>query len=559
MESNKDLEKDAGTPFDITPSRRSSRKKQSTFSDDFEYYTPTGRKKEDDKKPSPQLTPTLKGKNKTGSQKSGDSEEEVEGSVENSLIRKKPGPKPKVGKGKPKTIVKKTAKKGLSPQKKKKAERKQNEASEDEDSSEEEDEEEGSDSDESEEDEASSGKKRKIAQGANKKVKTFKKQRKQATKDLDQEEEESSSDEEDSTPISQLQAQLKQQQAAAKGPPLAQNLAKKLLEVGAESSSGLDGEGDATPALGTKRKQAGDSKDAPPTKKTVDVSKLGSALAALAKSIPPEDLGLVKRSQSEIAAKMSKPVVKSLIKEEETSTQKNKSADIKDFKPVKPIASKHAAVDKLKQEAGISEKKPAAGVEKQTVKMEKESDVSGKPEKTKVRGTDESLSKKSKFEEQQLKNKQGKTVMTKDGKVSVLSSPKTGKESLLKKDTSGKQSTPRKLTESEIRQKKIEQIKAKIAEKSAGQRSFLEKHSSLKPLDGSVGKHVTKEGSKVLEMSKKKLDLGEAKAKSEVSSKKFSSNLASSLAKKKSEIKGHEDIFKRAILHKKKSHPFFTL
>lgn len=33
----------ASTP-DLTPSRRSSRKKQSTFSSDFEYYTPGGRK-----------------------------------------------------------------------------------------------------------------------------------------------------------------------------------------------------------------------------------------------------------------------------------------------------------------------------------------------------------------------------------------------------------------------------------------------------------------------------------------------------------------------------------
>lgn len=31
---------------DATPSRRSSRKKQSTFSSDFEYYTPTGRRVE---------------------------------------------------------------------------------------------------------------------------------------------------------------------------------------------------------------------------------------------------------------------------------------------------------------------------------------------------------------------------------------------------------------------------------------------------------------------------------------------------------------------------------
>ena len=45
-----DTVKEGGTPMEITPSRRSSRKKQSTFSDDFEYYTPTGRKKEEDKK-----------------------------------------------------------------------------------------------------------------------------------------------------------------------------------------------------------------------------------------------------------------------------------------------------------------------------------------------------------------------------------------------------------------------------------------------------------------------------------------------------------------------------
>ena len=50
VEGTADTAKEAETPEGITPSRRSSRKKQSTFSDDFEYYTPTGRKKEEDKK-----------------------------------------------------------------------------------------------------------------------------------------------------------------------------------------------------------------------------------------------------------------------------------------------------------------------------------------------------------------------------------------------------------------------------------------------------------------------------------------------------------------------------
>lgn len=47
------LKDNATSTPDTTPSRRSSRKKQSTFSSDFEYYTPIGRKnqpKEEEKK-----------------------------------------------------------------------------------------------------------------------------------------------------------------------------------------------------------------------------------------------------------------------------------------------------------------------------------------------------------------------------------------------------------------------------------------------------------------------------------------------------------------------------
>ena len=304
---------------------------------------------------------------------------------------------------------------------------------------------------------------------------------------------------------------------------------------------------------------------------------LGSALASLVKRIPPSDLGLVKRTPNEMAAKVSKQgmVSNATVKENDTdSTEKIKSVSIEESKPIEIIASKHltstledtASVDKVKQENDAFEKKPNINIDKRkTVKFDSESFSSNKTpvksERDKMKGSDGLMKKKVKLEEKQAKDQQSKTVLTKDGKASVLiSGHKTGKESLLKRETSiGKQNQTQKLSESELRQKKIEQIKAKIAEKSAGQKPFLEKRGQSKPSDSSSGKPVIKKESlKESEMRKKKQE--QIKAKVEVSSKKFS-NLPSHLLKKKLEVKGYgksnDDIIKRGIVLKKKSHQPF--
>ncbi|RUS88140.1 hypothetical protein EGW08_004102, partial [Elysia chlorotica] len=598
VEGTPETGKDGGTPVDITPSRRSSRKKQSTFSDDFEYYTPTGRKKEEEKKISPQQPskenesdnlgkklPKKVGQRKPKGKNAEEEEENDEDEVE--VL------KPKVGKGKLKQAVKKTGKNKPASPKKKTATRKQVSSEAEDEDGEEEDEEESeeasSDDDDEEEEESKQvkpGKKRKAAGTAKKKQPGKAGRKKKKVEEV--QEEESSSDEDDSTPISQLQAQLKQRKAGAtkeyRESPLAQNLAKKLLEMDTESSASV-GEEDTSPAaaLGQKRKTTGESITEPsPAKKTAKVSQfqnLGTALASLVKRIPPADLGLVKRSPNEIAAKVGKQATVSAaaVKENNTSSsEKAKSVSIEESKPVEVNALKQSIsipednvnkVGKVKQEDVGSDKKPNISVldKKKTVKFNTDSVSSSnkslvKSEKDKiVKGSEGSIIKKIiKVEEKQTKDKQSKPMLPKDGKISVLSSgQKPGKESLVKKESStGK---PQKLSESELRQKKIEQIKAKIAEKSAGQRSFLEEQGKSKPSDGSRDKHVVKkEGLKDGQLVKRKLE--HVKSKVDASSKKFS-NIPPNMLKKKSEVKGHnkshEDLIKRGIVVKKKSHPPF--
>ena len=288
-----------------------------------------------------------------------------------------------------------------------------------------------------------------------------------------------------------------------------------------------------------------------------------------------------------MATKVSK------VKEEDTvaSQKLSQSINIEESKPLEIITplqadsvSKDIAIaDKVKQEDDACDKETDIGVSKKKilksgssdtvasdktqVKSEKERKTQVKSEKERLKGIEGSIKKKVKFEEKKAKDvskvdrdKQSKNVLVKDGKISVLATGlKGGKEISVKKEgSSGKHNQSHKLSESELRQKKIEQIKAKIAEKSAGQRPYLDKQSPSKHSDGSHGKHIKKESSKDSELRQKKLE--QIKAKVEDSSKKFS-NLPSHLLKKKSWTKGHgksnDDVIKRGLVLKKKSHQPF--
>ncbi|KAK0066301.1 serine-rich adhesin for platelets [Biomphalaria pfeifferi] len=249
------LNKDSSpaTP-ETTPSRRSSRKKQSTFSSDFEYYTPIGRKnqpKEEEKKEE-KKTPQV--------------EDQSNDEVKNEKVEtiKKPRGRPKA------TAMKKT-------DNSKEAKTK----SDDEDE------------------------KPLIAIKGVKRKKLLPKSKSKKVKNEEVEsDEDSSGDDEDSTPISQLKAQMDKNndEGTTLPQPLVQNLVKKFLSTSPLISKM------ATSPVGQKRKaEDATATGATPPKKVQPAKKVEMSQSPVGDKAKVSNAqpGLIKKSTSASATKTS--------------------------------------------------------------------------------------------------------------------------------------------------------------------------------------------------------------------------------------------------------------